>query len=93
MSGYRVGRVRLIFSLAEALIPTLFNRLVPTQLAYVEWYTPFSNVLPPHGLHKVIVMKERDGGRICSIIPVANIKRSVESLPTVWIRRAGRLDE
>ena len=47
-------------------------------MVYVEWYTAFTKDPNPHTLlFKVSPLKERDGGRICSIIPLANIQQSV----------------
>jgi hypothetical protein len=55
---------------------------VPKHLAYVEWYTAFPDTPDPdHLLYKVSPMKYQDGGRICSIIPLANIHRSTHLLP------------
>ncbi|KAF8234121.1 hypothetical protein L208DRAFT_1551549 [Tricholoma matsutake] len=77
LKGYRVGRVRTIFSLPETSIEKLFVTPIPDRLAYVEWYTP----IPHHGLHKISVMKDSGGGQICSIVPISNIKRTVHLFP------------
>ena len=55
---------------------------IPQHLAYVEWYS----LLPDapglnHLLYKVLPLKEDDGTRVCSIIPLANIWRSVHLFP------------
>lgn len=55
---------------------------VPEHLAYVEWYTPLPNSPEPsHLLFKVSPKRDRDGTHVCSIIPVANIRRSVHLYP------------
>lgn len=55
---------------------------VPQHLAYVQWYTPLANEPDPnHLLYKVSPMKNQDGTNFCSIIPVANIRRSVHLFP------------
>jgi hypothetical protein len=55
---------------------------IPQHLAYVEWYSPLpNNPERNHLLYKVSPQKEPDGSHICSIIPVANIRRSVHLFP------------
>ncbi|KAG2008939.1 spindle assembly checkpoint protein SLDB [Coprinopsis cinerea AmutBmut pab1-1] len=83
MDGYRVGRVRVIFSLPVKAQERLFNSEVqcPELLAYVEWYTPIP-AAPDHNtlLYKISTMEE-EGGHICSIIPLSDIRRSVHLYP------------
>ena len=83
-TGYRIGRVRVVFSLPERSLPTLFpiGKEVPKHLVYVEWYTAFTEDPDPDcHLFKISPMKDRDGGRVCSIIPLANLRRSVHLIP------------
>ncbi|KAG6824807.1 hypothetical protein H0H92_005738, partial [Tricholoma furcatifolium] len=54
---------------------------VPTHLVYIEWFSEFREPEQHHGLHKVSPMKDPEGNRICSIIPLANIRRSVHLYP------------
>jgi hypothetical protein len=84
VTGYRVGRVRVVFSIPEKARNAMFGRdvAVPQHLVYVEWYTPFSN--PPdrnHLLYKISPLRDQNGGPICSVIPLANIRRSVHLFP------------
>ena len=82
--GYRVGRIRVVFSLPTASLPLLFHDGidVPSHLVYVEWYTAFPDTPDPnHLLFKISPVKDREGRNICSIIPLANIRRSVHLLP------------
>ena len=62
----------------------MFNRdaAVPQHLVYIEWYTRFS-AIPEynHLLYKVSPLQDQNGGRICSIIPLVNIRRSVHLIP------------
>lgn len=55
---------------------------IPQHLAYIEWYSPLpNNPERNHLLYKVSPQREPDGSRTCSVIPVANIRRSVHLLP------------
>ncbi|KAH9910875.1 uncharacterized protein BXZ73DRAFT_93522 [Epithele typhae] len=79
---YRVGRVRLIFSIPKAANQVLFPRLVPPQhLAYIEWFTAFRDKDPDHGLYRVRRCRNRAGDRLASVIPVADIHRSCHLFP------------
>ncbi|KAF8999529.1 hypothetical protein BDQ17DRAFT_1391519 [Cyathus striatus] len=82
--GYRIGQVRLIFSLTETTRSYLFTSTaeVPEHLAYIEWFTKFSHEPDPkHLLYKITPAKDRSGGPLCSIISVANICRSAHLFP------------
>ena len=81
--GYRLGRVRVIFSIAPRHISSLFpNNAPPTYLAYVEWFTPFTEKPEAlHGLYKV--QKAFQGGvRLANVIPLKNIRRSMHVYPS-----------
>ncbi|KAI0069583.1 hypothetical protein K474DRAFT_1610247 [Panus rudis PR-1116 ss-1] len=81
IKDYRVARARVIFS-----IPPLGQRLFQSvganydYLVYVEWFTPFTHPDPNHGMYKISPLY-RDGSRVASIIPLANIRRSAHLLP------------
>ncbi|KJA19341.1 hypothetical protein HYPSUDRAFT_1096163 [Hypholoma sublateritium FD-334 SS-4] len=84
LEGYHIGRIHVVFSLPRQSLPIMFTsgREVPEHLAYVEWYTPLPNSPEPgHLLYKVSPKRDRDGTHVCSIIPVANIRRSVHLYP------------
>ena len=85
--GYRIGQIRVVFAIPTRAIPALFAGLQhpqgnpPVHLAYVEWFTAIP--LQPerhHGLYK-ISRSLRDGDRLASVIPVANIARSAHLFP------------
>ncbi|KAJ6603058.1 hypothetical protein B0H10DRAFT_1822795 [Mycena sp. CBHHK59/15] len=81
--GYRVAQIRVVFSFKPKQIQTLFStgRSPPSHLAYVEWFSPFSPQPEPHHLMYKINRSLKNGDRIASIIPVANIRRSVHLIP------------
>jgi hypothetical protein len=83
-AGYRIGRVRVVFSIPEKARNIIFNSgvAVPQHLVYVEWYTPFSNPSDRnHLLYKVSPLRDEVGGHLCSVIPLASIQRSVHLFP------------
>jgi hypothetical protein len=80
--GYRVGQVRVVFSLPKRtknLLPD--NVQWPEHLAYVEWFTKFSAA--PEAHHKMYKISRSfiHGDRLVSIVPVTNISRSVHLFP------------
>lgn len=84
VTGYRVGRVRVVFSIPERAHAVTFNNgvAIPHHLAFIQWYTPFSNApIHNHLLYKISPLRDQNGGHICSIIPLANIRRSVHLIP------------
>ncbi|KAJ7580306.1 hypothetical protein C8J56DRAFT_718911, partial [Mycena floridula] len=51
-------------------------------LAYIEWFTPFSQgPVADHLMYKISRSPALGGGRLSSIIPIANIRCSVHLLP------------
>lgn len=81
--GYRVGRVRLVFQLPkEACRQLLPDVISPGHLAYVEWFTAFTQPDAVHGMYKVSRCLDRDSGaRLASVIEVCKIRRSCHLLP------------
>ncbi|KAJ7301054.1 hypothetical protein DFH08DRAFT_724710, partial [Mycena albidolilacea] len=103
-SGYRVGQVRVVFSLTERALKHLFpNERPHHHLAYVEWFSKFPNTPEPN--HAITAFRPLIGrgcralppsATLClpyatgsaekaehsaTIIPVANIHRSVQLFP------------
>ncbi|KAJ6475468.1 hypothetical protein C8R45DRAFT_1102753 [Mycena sanguinolenta] len=82
-SGYRVGQVRVVFTLpphlAKQILPS--NIQPPKYLAYVEWFSAFKPQPERHHLMYKVSRVIKNGDRLASIIPVSNIRRSVHLLP------------
>ena len=79
--GYRIGRVRTIFSVVKRHVKTLFpDRDPPPYLAYIEWFTPFAQPSPLHGLYK-ISKAVNNGVRYATIVPLSDIRRSIHLYP------------
>ncbi|KAG1791568.1 uncharacterized protein HD556DRAFT_1432897 [Suillus plorans] len=83
IEGVRVGQVRVVFSLPSKMLPLLFPPTVevPNHLAYIEWFTPFPSAPDRHhGLYK-LSRALHGGEKIASIVPLANIVRSIHLIP------------
>ncbi|KAG2131135.1 hypothetical protein BD769DRAFT_1355430 [Suillus cothurnatus] len=83
VEGYRVGQIRVIFSIRERDVQFLFpsTHQPPKHLAYIEWFKLFPSTPDSrHGMYK-ITCSVRSGERLASIIPVSNIVRSIHLIP------------
>ncbi|KAJ7694865.1 hypothetical protein B0H17DRAFT_931310 [Mycena rosella] len=79
VKGYRVGQVRVVFSLSKRVLAWMFpHEKPPKYLAYVEWFSKFPN--SPERHHKMYKIL-RPNECFASIIPVGNIRRSVHLFP------------
>ncbi|KAJ3811030.1 hypothetical protein F5876DRAFT_88572 [Lentinula aff. lateritia] len=66
--------------LARLILPK--GIVLPTHLAYVEWFTKFSHKPEPHShLYRVKPLFNRDGSRAASVISVEMIQQSVHLYP------------
>ncbi|KAI0753003.1 hypothetical protein C8Q80DRAFT_1217332 [Daedaleopsis nitida] len=82
VEGYRVGRVRLIFKLTAKAWHTLVPDVIaPGHLAYVEWFTPFTEPDRVHGMYKVSKSCNREKSLLASVIEIRHIRRSCHLLP------------
>ena len=78
-----MGRVRIVFSLPEKSLPAFFpnGTRPPQHLAYVDWFSPFLiSSHQDHGLYAIHALQRT--WQNSSIVPVANIKRSVHLFPS-----------
>jgi hypothetical protein len=76
--------VKVIFSIPSNHHNQLFvdDVDVPEHLAYVEWFSPLDTQDQNHGMFKISSLKDSDDGmRICSVIPLSDIQRSVHLIP------------
>ncbi|KAI8985007.1 hypothetical protein BD414DRAFT_547770 [Trametes punicea] len=85
IQGYRIGQVRLVFTIPQKVMDHLFPQLNHESrlhhLAYVEWFTPSSAAPhPDHGLYRLSRLI-RHGHRLSSIIPVQQIERACHLFP------------
>ncbi|KAI9432312.1 hypothetical protein BJY52DRAFT_1132789 [Lactarius psammicola] len=83
MSKFRVVQIRVVFHLPKTAAASIFTSsrpAPPTDLAYVEWFSPLTLASESHGMYRTS-RSYRDGRRLASIIPLANICRSVQLFP------------
>ncbi|RPD58107.1 hypothetical protein L226DRAFT_467289 [Lentinus tigrinus ALCF2SS1-7] len=84
VQGYHVGRLRLVFSLSDTACKQLIPDVIdPGPLAYVEWFTQFTQPNPIHGLYKVSRERDRQRSLVASVVEVKNIRRSCHLFPAV----------
>ena len=82
MLAYRVGRIRVIFKLPKAAQQQLLPDVIaPGHLAYIEWFTAFTERDPVHGMYTVKRCRDIQGARLASVIEVSQIRRSCHLLP------------
>jgi hypothetical protein len=78
ISGYRAARVRAVFAL-----PPRFGNLASQKLAYIEYFTPFTQTPPrnPQQLYTVSHSKRTNGTRVAAVIPIEQIKLVCHLVP------------
>ncbi|PSR97382.1 hypothetical protein PHLCEN_2v4327 [Hermanssonia centrifuga] len=82
VQGYRIAQIRAIFSIPQREVTRLFpHQDAPRYLVYVEWFSPFRQPEPHHGMYK-ISRALRDGLRLAAVIPLENIRRSIHLYPS-----------
>jgi len=82
-SRFRVAQIRVVFQLPKSAVSSIFlsSRLAPPEaLAYVEWFSPLAMPNECHGMYR-ISRSYRDDRRLASIIPLAEVCRSVHLFP------------
>ena len=83
VKDHRIARVKVIFALTKSTIRATFTRTtsIPKYLAYVEWFSAFSeHTEENHLLYKIQKITYQDRP-VASIIPLYNIVRSVHLFP------------
>ncbi|KAI0716908.1 hypothetical protein C8Q76DRAFT_795145 [Earliella scabrosa] len=82
IQSYRVGRVRLIFKLPRSVLQQVMPDVIaPGPLAYVEWFTAFTQPDPVHGLYKVSRCRDANGALRASVVEVRHFRRSCHLYP------------
>lgn len=82
--GYRVAQVRVVFRIPEKASNELFraDKDPPRHLAYVEWFSNFRNNPDVNSMmYEISRSYIGDGKRLFSVVPVADIRRSVHLYP------------
>lgn len=82
--GYRVAQVRVVFRIPEKASNELFraDNDLPRHLAYVEWFSNFGNNPDVNNrMYKISRAYIGDTRRLFSVVPVADIRRSVHLYP------------
>ncbi|CDO69394.1 hypothetical protein BN946_scf185040.g7 [Trametes cinnabarina] len=81
--GYCVGQVRVIFEIPKRAVADLFPDVTsPKHLAYIDWFTPFQQPHPVHGMYKVSHDVDRTGSQMASIVELRHIRRSCHLFPS-----------
>ncbi|TFK86346.1 hypothetical protein K466DRAFT_576448 [Polyporus arcularius HHB13444] len=82
VEGYRVGRIRLIFRIPQDASQEYFPHTVPPgHLAYIEWYTAFTQPDPVHQMYRVSRSRDVNGRLRASVVEVRHIRRSCHLYP------------
>lgn len=79
LTGYRAARVRVIFT-----PPSITSKIHPSyeQLAYIEFFTPFSRQNnTPHGMYTTSTAFHSDGRRQVAVVPISHIHMTCHIAP------------
>ncbi|PCH41885.1 hypothetical protein WOLCODRAFT_89528 [Wolfiporia cocos MD-104 SS10] len=85
LKGYWIGQVQVFISpqiTARPILPLTWRQV--RHLAYVEWFSPLRHPVGDHGLYR-ISRSIHNGYSVSSVIPLANIHRSVHLFPRFGI--------
>lgn len=82
-AGWRVGQVRVIFSISERSSKKVFyNGARPSKhLAYIEWFTSFPSSVHPDTMLYKLSRAQRNDEEVVSIVPINSIRQSVHLFP------------
>ncbi|KAI1784619.1 hypothetical protein LXA43DRAFT_976614 [Ganoderma leucocontextum] len=82
VSGYRVGRLRVIFKLPRSACQAHLPGVVPPgHLAYIEWFTVFTHPDRDHNMYKVFRCRNNQHDVLADVIEIRHIRRSCHLLP------------
>ena len=81
--GWRVGQVRIVFSISDGYSTNLFynGAKPPKHLTYIEWFTPFPHSVQPDTMLYKLSRAKRGDEEVVSIVPVNSIRQSVHLFP------------
>ncbi|KAI0026936.1 hypothetical protein K488DRAFT_63772 [Vararia minispora EC-137] len=83
VAGYRIGQIRMIFSLSKAAVRASFlhGEAPSSHFAYVEWFSRFPSGPDPNSRMYRIRRTIVQGERVASIVPIQDIHRSIHLFP------------
>lgn len=80
--GYRIARVRAVFTLQPEVTQAVFGSAdAVQQLAYVEWYTKLTAPSATHGMYSVQPSINTQGYPEGAVIELGQIRQSVHLFP------------
>ena len=80
---FHVAQIQVVFQLPKSALSSIFlssHPAPPVDLAYVEWFSPLSMPDKCHGMYQ-ISRSYRNNHRLASIMPLAEVCRSVHLFP------------
>ncbi|KAH9011880.1 hypothetical protein EDB85DRAFT_2076847 [Lactarius pseudohatsudake] len=82
-SRFHVAQIHVVFQLPRSALSSIFlssRPAPPTDLAYVEWFSPLSTPNETHGMYQ-ISRSYRNNRRLASIVPLVEVCRSIQLFP------------
>ncbi|KIO19238.1 hypothetical protein M407DRAFT_51818, partial [Tulasnella calospora MUT 4182] len=82
LRGYRLGRVRAVFTLQPEVISAVFKSANAVQhLAYVEWYTRLTTPSTVHEMYSVQPSRGADGRCEAAVVELGQIRQAMHLIP------------
>ncbi|KAH9027887.1 hypothetical protein EDB85DRAFT_2074707 [Lactarius pseudohatsudake] len=82
-SRFHVAQIHVVFQLPRSALSSIFlssRPAPPTDLAYVEWFSPLSTPNETHGMYQ-ISRSYRNNRHLASIVPLVEVCRSIQLFP------------